>query len=60
MDLVAVRCEDGNIADDDEAVFWGGDHENTKIEYLAIKYGKIPYEFLTGVSGRVARNLINE
>ena len=60
MDLVAVRCEDGNIADDDEAVFWGGDHENTRLEYLAIKYGKIPYEFLTGVSARVARNLINE
>ena len=60
MDLVAVRCEDGNIADDDEAVFWGGDHKNTRLEYLAIKYGKIPYEFLTGVSARVARNLINE
>ena len=60
MDLVAVRCEGGDIADDDEAVFWGGDHENTQLEYLAIKYGKIPYEFLTGVSARVARNLINE
>ena len=60
MDLVAVRCEDGNISDNDEAVFWGGDHENTRLEYLAIKYGKIPYEFLTGVSARVARNLINE
>mgnify|MGYP001172110115 FL=1 len=60
MDLVAVRCEDRNINDGDEAVFWGGDHENTRLEYLAIKYGKIPYEFLTGVSARVARNLINE
>ena len=60
MDLVAVRCEDGNISDNDEAVFWSGDHENTRLEYLAIKYGKIPYEFLTGVSARVARNLINE
>ena len=60
MDLVAVRCEDGNISDNDEAVFWGGDHKNTRLEYLAIKYGKIPYEFLTGVSARVARNLINE
>ncbi len=60
MDLVAVRCTGGNISEGDEAIFWGGDHGNTRLENLAKKYNKIPYEFLTGVSNRVKRNLINE
>ena len=60
MDLVAVRCTGGNISEGDEAIFWGSDHGNTRLEYLAKKYNKIPYEFLTGVSNRVKRNLINE
>ena len=60
MDLVAVRCTEGNISEGDEAIFWGSDHGNTRLEYLAKKYNKIPYEFLTGVSSRVKRNLIIE
>ena len=60
MDLVAVRCTGGNISEGDEAIFWGSDHGNTQLEYLAKKYNKIPYEFLTGVSNRVKRNFINE
>ena len=60
MDLIAINCGEDTIKEGDEAVFWGGEHENTRLEYLAIKYKKIPYEFLTGVSTRVARNLINE
>ena len=60
MDIVAVRCTGGNISEGDEAIFWGSDNGNTRLEYLAKKYNKIPYEFLTGVSNRVKRNLINE
>ena len=51
---------DESINKGDEAIFWGGKHESTQLEYLANKYNKIPYEFLTGVSYRVKRNLINE
>ena len=60
MDLIAINCEEGAIKEGDEAVFWGGVDEKTQLEYMAVKYKKIPYEFLTGVSARVARNLINE
>ena len=60
MDLIAINCGEDTIKEGDEAVFWGGEHENTRLEYLAIKYKKIPYEFLAGVSARVIRNLINE
>ena len=60
MDLIAINCGEDTIKEGNDAVFWGGEHGNTQLEYLAIKYKKIPYEFLTGVSTRVARNLINE
>ena len=60
MDLVAVRCEDKHIHEGDEAIFWGTAHEKTRLEYLAKKYDKMPYEFLTGVANRVKRNLIYE
>lgn len=60
MDLIAINCGEDTIKEGDEAVLWSGEHENTRLEYLAIKYKKIPYEFLTGVSARVARHLINE
>jgi alanine racemase len=60
MDLIAINCGNNTIDEGDEAVFWGGKDENYQLEYLAKKYKKIPYEFLTGVSARVKRNLINE
>ena len=60
MDLVAIRCKNGNISEGDEAIFWGGDNNNIRVETLAKKYNKTPYEFLTGVSKRVVRNIINE
>ena len=60
MDLIAINCGEDTINEGDEAVIWGGDHENNQLEYISKKYSKIPYEFLTGVSARVKRNLINE
>ena len=60
MDLIAIRCQHTNITEGDEAIFWGGKNENIRIETLAKQYNKIPYEFLTGVSSRVNRKLINE
>ena len=60
MDLIAINCGEDTINEGDEAVVWGGDHENNQLEYISKKYSKIPYEFLTGVSVRVKRNLINE
>ena len=60
MDLVAVRCEGQNISEGDEAIFWGGKNANIRVETLAKKYGKIPYELLVGLSSRVKRKFINE
>ena len=60
MDLVAIKCQDANISEGDEAIFWGSKNENLKVETLAKQYNIIPYEFLTGVSSRVNRKLINE
>ncbi|SVD62306.1 uncharacterized protein METZ01_LOCUS415160, partial [marine metagenome] len=60
MDLVAIRCQNINITEGDNAIFWGGDNENVRVENLAKKYNKIPYEFLTGVSSRVNRKIIHE
>ena len=58
MDIVAVNCEDNNISVGDKAIFWGSNHNTNSLEDLSNKYDKIPYEFLTGVSSRVKRNLI--
>ena len=44
----------------DDAKFWGGENETIRVETLAKQYNIIPYEFLTGVSSRVNRKLINE
>ena len=60
MDLVAIRCRDLDIKTGQEAIFWGSDDMNLRLESLAHKYGKIPYEFLTGVTKRVKRNYIHE
>ena len=58
MDLVAVRCMDANISEGDDAIFWGGENENNRVENLAKQYKIIPYKFLTSVSSRVNRKLI--
>ena len=56
MDLVSILC-DNRVSIGDEVIFWGS--KNNNLEYLAKKYKKIPYEFLTGVSNRVNRNFIH-
>ena len=60
MDLIAINCGKDQINEGDIAYFWGGNQENIQLEYIVKKYNKHPYEILTGVSGRVKRNLINE
>ena len=60
MDLIAINCREDRINEGDEAVLWGGNHENCQLEYLSNKYSQISYELLTGVSNRVKRNFINE
>ena len=60
MDLVAINCQDANISQGDEAIFWGGENENIRVENLAKQYNMNPYTFLSGVSTRVNRKLINE
>jgi len=60
MDLVAIRCGDMKIKVGQEAVFWGSDNLAFRLEKLAQKYEKIPYEFLTCVTKRVKRNFIYE
>ena len=60
MDLVAICCRDRDIKPGQEAIFWGSDDLNLRVETLAEKYEKIPYEFLTGVTKRVKRNYIHE
>ena len=46
------------ITQGNEAILWGSD--DLCLEFLSKKYGKIPYEFLTGISKRVKRNYVNE
>ncbi len=60
MDLVAINCQNANVFEGDEAIFWGGKNANIRVETLAKKYGKIPYELLVGLSSRVKRKFINE
>jgi alanine racemase len=60
MDLVAISCRNMKLKIDQEAIFWGSDNMNFRLENLAGKYKKIPYEFLTGITKRVKRNYLHE
>ena len=60
MDLVAICCKDSVINTGQEAIFWGSDNINFRLETLAVKYKRIPYEFLTGLTNRVKRNYLHE
>jgi len=60
MDLVAIRCRNMDIKIGQEAIFWGSDNKDLRLETLADRYKKIPYEFLTSVTKRVKRNFIYE
>ena len=60
MDLVAIRCRDLEITAGQEAIFWGSDDINLRLETLAGKFEKTLYEFLTGVTKRVKRHYIHE
>ena len=60
MDLITIRCRNQEIQLGQKAIFWGSDDMDLRLEKLAAKYGKIPYEFLTCVTKRVKRNFIHE
>ncbi len=60
MDLVAIRCSNLEITLGQEAIFWGSDDINLRLETLAEKFEKNIYEFLTHVTKRVKRNYIHE
>ena len=60
MDLLAIRCQMRSLSIKDEAIFWGGDDIENRLEILAKKYNKLPYELLTGISKRVLRYYIND
>jgi len=60
MDLVAIRCRNLEITAGEEAIFWGSDDMNLRLETLAEKFEKTIYEFLTGVTKRVKRHYIHE
>jgi len=60
MDLVAILCRDLKITAGQEAIFWGSDDINLRLETLAGKFEKTIYEFLTGVTKRVKRHYIHE
>ena len=60
MDLVAIRCRNLEITAGQEAIFWGSDDINLRLETLAGKFEKNLYEFLTGVTKRVKRHYIHE
>ena len=60
MDLVAILCRDLEIKIGQDAIFWGSDNMNLRLETLVGKYDKMPYEFLTCVTKRVKRNYIYE
>ena len=53
MDMIAVDLKDYTINVGDYAIIWGDN--SLKLENLAKKYNKIPYEFLVSLSDRVER-----
>lgn len=60
MDLITISCLNSNITQGDYATFWGSDAAEMKLENLAKKYNRIPYELLTGVTARVKRIYKND
>ena len=60
MDLLAICYKNMEIKIGQKAIFWGSENLNLRLETLAAKYEKVPYEFLTGVTKRVKRNYIHE
>ncbi len=53
MDLITVETTDlSDVTAGDVAVLWG---DEAAIEGVAERAGTIPYEVMTGVSGRVKR-----
>lgn len=52
IDVTGIQCEEG-----DEVIVFGPEHP---IEIMAEKLGTIPYEVLTGISGRVKRVFYQE
>ncbi len=58
MDMTSVNCNGSPAKEGDMVTIWGADEEHTRVEYFARQYGKLPYEFLTGVSKRVVRKYI--
>ncbi|NOZ08846.1 MAG: alanine racemase [FCB group bacterium] len=58
MDMTSVNCNGSSVEEGEMVTIWGAEKEYNRVEYYARQYGKLPYEFLTGVSKRVVREYI--
>ncbi len=58
MDMTSINCNGCKMGEGDLITIWGGANTNSRVEYYARKYHKLPYEFLVGVSKRVVRKYI--
>lgn len=55
IDITALDCNDF-----DYVTFWGGENSDVRIEKVAKKCGRNPYELFTGISKRVKRLYIDD
>jgi len=55
MDQTAVDVTHSPLKPGEMVTFWGGSASESKVETIAAKAGKIPYELLVSVSGRAER-----
>ncbi len=55
VDISEIDCNEGDMV-----TLWGGNSKKMKIEEVAQKTGKIPYELFTGITNRVKRIYIDE
>ena len=61
MDLICIDITDINIKIDDYVTLWGSIFNNdSRLEYIAEMFNKIPYTFITGITNRVRREYIYE
>jgi len=59
MDMLSVRYNSSDDVENKNAIFWGGNNTDLRLEVLSDKFKKSPYEFLTGITKRVKKTYID-
>ncbi|NQU68431.1 MAG: alanine racemase [Candidatus Marinimicrobia bacterium] len=55
MDMLTIDVTGSDIQPGDMVNLWGGNHPKMKVEAVAASLGKIPYELLVSISGRIEK-----